>query len=964
MATKIKTTSASNSSSFSGSFLLGSSSSKLHKSCYILQENINSSNSFFTIGAASSHKMTPCNFTKCKVCPIVNANNTVKSYATNKDFGVVRNEYLTCQAENVIYVITCKNCGVQYVGETKRTLRTRINEHLNSIQKNKLGSYMVQHFNSTVCNIKHLEVTILEHCKKDTLTAERINREDFWIRALVTAFPFGLNDKIKGYGLISKGVNPLSHKNTPYFCMKFPSTKKFHGKRRRTNKNISIESINQALALYTDQSCNIKILFHKLFTLSKRNMKQMFNKIQSQNLETSYANRLCFEAVFDHRFSKKQKEVCNNSKIYLPVDFPNKAMDKIKLHTLFKDKRIRKLTQIPDKDLGDVIVAYKAPPAAGSLILNHGKFLRQLNLETLKKIISSDCNCANSDFKYDQCGHVYTGNVDIVQNIALRKIFSFGTKYRIPRKMNWNDVQDACRKGLIDFKQKLVKKFKLDMQKLDALEIKALELINKRIAFYKKLQFCCDKDSANVTDMRIFISEIKKLQDKYIIAPADKANNNYIFICKKYYLQVMCKEMGIELVQGINWEIKGNEVYKTVPAHSAADLIQSHQNYAEAEFNITIKNEDKTLPMIFAIPKLHKTPYKFRFIAGANKSSCKSVAILLARILSHFKEHFQNYCNVTEMRLGTPVYWSIENSQIAKEKLTRISKAVSIKTADFSTLYTILPHSIIIREIWYLADLLFKNEGKKYICVGFEKCFYSDSLVNRCKCLTKEDVIYLVEFILTNTFVTFAGEIFQQISGVPMGGNASPLLADLTLSCLEYKYLKSASTDKRYKMKYTTRYMDDLCNLNNNEFFQDCAYIYPASLTLEETTANTNYSNYLDMTFNITAEYKVKCSLYNKTDAFNFNVIRLPEASSNLPEQIGYNTFYSQLIRIARICDEKVDFDSRVTDLCEVILCKGFNARKIKCKMKKFAYNYNGLIIGLGYSVNSFLIAASNWLHL
>jgi len=38
--------------------------------------------------------------------------------------------------------------------------------------------------------------------------------------------------------------------------------------------------------------------------------------------------------------------------------------------------------------------------------------------------------------------------------------------------------------------------------------------------------------------------------------------------------------------------------------------------------------------------------------------------------------------------------------------------------------------------------------------------------------------------------VQFAGYNFIQINGIPQGGNASPILADLTLMAMEYKYMK------------------------------------------------------------------------------------------------------------------------------------------------------------------------------
>ena len=49
------------------------------------------------------------------------------------------------------------------------------------------------------------------------------------------------------------------------------------------------------------------------------------------------------------------------------------------------------------------------------------------------------CSCQNSSYKNDHHGHVITGDLDIIQNSRLRKIFKKGPKYRLPQKINWTE---------------------------------------------------------------------------------------------------------------------------------------------------------------------------------------------------------------------------------------------------------------------------------------------------------------------------------------------------------------------------------------------------------------------------------------------------------------------------------------------------------------------------------------------
>ena len=65
-----------------------------------------------------------------------------------------------CGSENIIYLITCTKCGIQYVGETVNTLRFRMNAHRQSI-KDKKETLVANHFNNT-CSLDHLSVQPFE----------------------------------------------------------------------------------------------------------------------------------------------------------------------------------------------------------------------------------------------------------------------------------------------------------------------------------------------------------------------------------------------------------------------------------------------------------------------------------------------------------------------------------------------------------------------------------------------------------------------------------------------------------------------------------------------------------------------------------------------------------------------------------------------------------------------------------
>ena len=64
---------------------------------------------------------------------------------------------------------------------------------------------------------------------------------------------------------------------------------------------------------------------------------------------------------------------------------------------------------------------------------------------------------------------------------------------------------------------------------------------------------------------------------------------------------------------------------------------------------------------------------------------------------------------------------------------------------------------------------------------------------------SEDDIIKMLEFLVDNIFVVFAGKVFQQTVGIPMGTNCAPLLADIFLYSYEADFIQSLlSTGKKH----------------------------------------------------------------------------------------------------------------------------------------------------------------------
>ena len=129
---------------------------------------------------------------------------------------------------------------------------------------------------------------------------------------------------------------------------------------------------------------------------------------------------------------------------------------------------------------------------------------------------------------------------------------------------------------------------------------------------------------------------------------------------------------------------------------------------------------------------------------------------------------------------------------------------------------------------------------------------------------------------------------------------------------LDYKLAKLLS--------YNCRYLDDICTINLKYFGDIAKDIYDNTLILEGSACSYKQDTFLDLYIRVVDE-KFVTGIYHKVDDFNFEVISFPFPQSNINTMLGYTTFYSQLIRFSRLCNNINDFLFRAK-LCYIKLVK------------------------------------------
>ena len=136
-------------------------------------------------------KFTKCTSIKCQMCTTYSDENSRVRSSTNGQSFLIKHR-LNCNSANIIYLISCKKCAMQYIGETGRRLRDRLNDHCSAIRTQKPTAIAI-HFNSENHTITDLKITAIEQ-NKTWRDEDRKASEKHWITKINSAYPYGLNN--------------------------------------------------------------------------------------------------------------------------------------------------------------------------------------------------------------------------------------------------------------------------------------------------------------------------------------------------------------------------------------------------------------------------------------------------------------------------------------------------------------------------------------------------------------------------------------------------------------------------------------------------------------------------------------------------------------------------------------------------------------------------------------------------
>lgn len=896
----------------------------------------------------SDCEISKCGTRNCKTCSILITDSTFTSNLTNRSFNTNSFDNLSCSSSNLIYGIECSLCGIVYVGETKGQLNKRISGH--RFQINHGGNQLLyRHFNLPDHSVLSMKVRILEKIYHPTnnpnlSTPYRRKREEYWIRQLGTATPYGCNDHIDSIGnLTSPGCQSVNVLN---LFDQTPRRHRSHGKRKYNRPEIHDVSFD-ALLPFVNQKLGLHHIRTKLYSIPLRKLHSLNESaVASHCTDLGSPEYRLVGIILDIASNRMYRPVKtdtaqeNKNRPFLKIKFENKGIDALNLSNILNHKTVQDKIPPYFKKKESPCISYSYTTPVATKIYNYKEALQCLDLSDFSEN-PQHCACSSSEFKYDPCDHVVTGDLSIVRNKKLRDLLRKGPKYREPRSFTWHKNFNIIMNSCEEYARRWAKREEVELDTLSEWIKSIRRLLKRRI---HKLKPSVRTRFESVFRDPDVAKELSLLHENYVIVPADKASNNWVFVCKSHYVNCLKEEIGFN-------SSPGNQTYK-LTQFSIREVLDNHKSVLHS-FGIPTSETDLELPYLYWIPKMHKNPYKQRFIAGSSRCSTKPLSILLTKILSHIKEGLQKYCATAYSRSGVNQMWILKNS---KELLDHLKSPAfncitSVKSFDFSTLYTTIPHQKLKSRLASIIrnSFVHKNGNRryKYLVLGHLETYFVKDHSDLEQKYTEDDIIKMLEFLIDNIFVVVGGQIFQQTVGIPMGTNCAPLLADIFLYSYEAEFIQSLLSNGKKKLasqfNWTYRYIDDVLSINNPSIRDYLGAIYPSELEIKETTESNTSASYLDILLSISDNGHLNTSLYDKRDDFNFNITNFPFMCSNIPSSPAYGVFISQLIRYARACSKYEDFVLRARRLASKLLEQGYLGERLKTSLRKFYGRYREL---------------------
>ena len=136
---------------------------------------------------------------------------TFSSFQTNKVYHI--RQRLTCSSTNIVYLVNCNKCKLQYVGSTTTEFKVRFRNHKSSMKTKKKICEVAIYFNKSPYALEDFSFQCMDQIHATTdedVEKLLITTEAYWSAQLFSLFPYSL---IGGKNSIPKSASIIKKNN-------------------------------------------------------------------------------------------------------------------------------------------------------------------------------------------------------------------------------------------------------------------------------------------------------------------------------------------------------------------------------------------------------------------------------------------------------------------------------------------------------------------------------------------------------------------------------------------------------------------------------------------------------------------------------------------------------------------------------------------------------------------------------
>jgi len=307
----------------------------------------------------------------------------------------------------------------------------------------------------------------------------------------------------------------------------------------------------------------------------------------------------------------------------------------------------------------------------------------------------------------------------------------------------------------------------------------------------------------------------------------------------------------------------------------------------------------KFVPEMYAIPKIHKNPWKGRPICPGYSLPQNPASKVLSKMVRPFIDQ---------------VPWIIQGSKDFVRKLNDVKIPVGEKawiiSADVVAFYPSIPNEGALSALdWIITNILVPSDLEQGIVNSLDQ-------IN----LRTDFYRNLFKIALMEPVMTFLDKMFTQHKGIPMGTAGSPDVANAYGYYHERMWMSRVEQDE--SILFYGRYLDDIHSIvtapTAEEAKAKVSFINLGDVQLlwEEPSSTVNF---LDLTVTID-ENGISHKPFTKNMSHRE---RIPWSSAH-PKDVKKGTFASEISRLATLCSHKETYLHQCKEAVNLYIGRGY----------------------------------------